>query len=312
MFSRRNPLDQLGLYAMRIDIYERDSVSEHVYSGILEYVMNVKANNIDDIIAGVRQVCSRADYLGKVCILCNILEKLGEAADDYGLDVAYFKRALKSIIQRLEVTLQNAENQYLGMLDQSLTPDSQVLLLSFNSRTERLISSLRYKIRRIMIPVREPMKTGIAMASNLKRKGLPVHYIPDEALGWAVAVSDAVLIDAIGSMPGGRVIVDAGGEPALAIAASRGVKGVVLLSVEASCERRGESEKTPSFIIESKLGGPPVRISLIDIIDPKITPFLMVTENDIVKASRRVVRERQRVVRELIDDIVQFTLESML
>lgn len=314
MFSRRgDSLSTIIERAARLDLYERNDLERLVAEAILAYVRRSKARDIDDLVERVRDVCASAGYLGLVCTTCRLLELSRDAAVEYGLGVDEYKVVVSRIFQVLGTLYKNMEQRYLGVVGEAIPRDSTVLVLSYDRRITRLVSALAYKFERVLIPVREPMKSGVGIAESLHRKGVNAAYIPDYSLAWAVRQADAVLADAIGVAPGESVIVDAGVAPATSLAGPRGSRVIVLMPLEASCQwRGGETASLPSVLVESAGGGPMIRVTLVDLLDPGRYTFSIATENTVQEASRQVVRERVRVVEDIIDDTLRSTLDTMI
>ena len=317
MFSRRKQklLEEAVALSKRLDIYDRDSLADYVVDRIYEYVMKEKAKKVDDIIEGVLRTCREVAWLGGACLHCRLIEVMYEQAEDYGIDdIKYFRKALLLARRRLELALAGQEDQYVGVLDTNILHGTTLLIMSFTEFTRKAASTLRYKLNRILVPMRSPLNTGVGFAGTLKKMGLPVFYIPDEPLAWAVDTSNYILADAAGSAYGGRLIVDVGVVAAAQLAASRSTETLIVVKKQASCEAREVNigERVPYIVLESTAGGPPVKAKLLDVLDPKETPVKIVTENDILDGSREHVRERQRVIEEVIDDIVTYILNQPL
>ncbi len=314
MFSRRgNSLSALIARAARLDLYERNDLERLVAGAILEYVRRSKAPDIDDLVESVRSVCDSAGYLGLVCTTCRLLELARDASVEYGLGVDEYKTVVLRIFQVLETLYRNVEHRYLGVVGEAVPRDSTVLALSYSHRIATLVSALAYKFERVLIPVREPMRTGVGIAERLHRRGVNIAYIPDYSLAWAVRRSDVVLADAIGVAPGESVIVDAGVAPAVSLASPRGATAIVLMPLEASCQwKSAEPASLPTVQIEGGERGPRVRVSLVDLLDPRRYSFSIATENSVQEASRQLVRERVRVVEDIIDDTLRSTLDTMI
>jgi translation initiation factor 2B subunit (eIF-2B alpha/beta/delta family) len=227
------------------------------------------------------------------------------------MSVEMFRYAYVNLLNQIEMMLENSKKQLLSILDEQIIQGSTALILSYNNRTETIASVLRFKFDRILVPVREPMLSGRGMVLRLRRHKVNAYYIPDESLAWAVDQADVIISDAIGSLAGGRLLVDAGVEAALSLAINRNTTPLIVLSIPASCEVESDIiESLPYFIVKSSENSPQIKLNLIDIIDPKELPFKIVTENDAVRATRKIVRDRQRHVRELVEDKVRFILSS--
>ena len=298
----------------RLDLYDRVDLESHVYHGVIDYVVHTRAKTIDSILSAVKPLCETAYYLGRVCIACGLLEKVAEHAEEYGLSLSEYRAVVKRIAETLDILFNDAEQRYISVISETITRDSVLLLLSPNSRMLRLATAIGFKLEKVLIPTRDPIKSGIGLAKALRKRNVNAYYVPDDSLAWAVLESNIVIADAFGIGPGDRLIVDAGVEPAIALSRGRNTRPLILLPTPSACERRtSEEAEAPSVVVESSLGGPRVRLSLVDLLDPGKYKFEIVTENAVLEASRQVVRERVRVVQEdIVDDTIQSVLDAML
>ena len=319
IFARRRrarQLEEASAIARRLDIYSRESLAEHVVGLIIDYILKSKARTVEEIIDDVLRTCREVSWLGDVCVYCRMIESLYEQAEEYGIEeMEYFKKALILARRRLDLALAGEAEQYIGVLDTHILHGSTLLVLSFTELTKKAISTLRYKLSRVLVPMRSPLDTGVAFAAQLKKMGIDsVYYIPDEPLAWAVEAANYILADAAGSAHGGRLIVDTTVPVAAQMGAERSTETLVVVGKQAACETRevNVAERLPYIILESRYGGPHLKLRLLDILDPKTVRFKMVTENDVLDASREVVRERQRVIDDVITDIVQYILNQPL
>ncbi len=314
--GKRRVLEEIVANSRRLDFYERDSLSEFVAKGIIEYIVGSKASRLDDLVEPALETCRLVSFIGYACVCCRVLELLYSMADDVGIASPNdFKSVYESVCRKLEVLSYSVSSEVLNSLSRFIESGSTVTVLSYNEFTLEALRSIRHMLDRIIIPAYEPLRHGRVMAERLKSEGFRVFYIPDESLSWAVNESNYILGDAIGCTSAGRIITEAGFTAALSVAESRGTNGILMLRTLSSCPAPQSeiAEILPYVKVRPKGSRHLLGFRILDIVDPEIYSNLyIVSENEATQASRSTIKERNKYLEEIIRDSISYILDTRL
>ncbi len=287
--------------------YDYEDLSIIVVNDIIKKLMKINIKNIDSIINEIRETCMMVGFLGVVCSACKLIDMLYDRIKKSDNNLINKIKNYGIIFNKVIAMRKNSISRISAILANDLVQDSHLVISSMTLSIIEIISGVQFRVEKVYVPAKEPFGSGRTIAEELRRRQVRSYQLPDSHLLWAIQNSHAIVGSIIGSTDRGRLIVEAGFETMASMASSLGLKVYLAQPLMSLCPYGEDLLRTflPGFIVTNKQGLS-IRLRSIDVIDPEDYNIYIVNENEVERATKDLVKERQASLASVFSDTLNY------